>query len=123
MYDPVEQPSFCAEPTIGDLCAVLKHELGLSGNIPEVVSSSCRALGVEETGSLVSRAKKCREVLAGGDGDVAAGNVVVAHGTTLTGSVVEAAPTVVDVVAPAIAATIVDVVAPPVVGVMAPPAA
>ena len=122
MYDPVEQQTF-AEPTIGDHCAALKHELGLSGNIPEVVSGACRALGVEETGSLVSRAKKCREVLAGGNGDVAAGNVVVAHGTTLTVVDVVAAPTVVDVVAPAIAATVVDVVAPPVVGVVAPPAA
>ena len=63
-----------AEPTLAETCAVLKRELELSGNVTEVVSSACRVLGVDDTGTLVARAKKCREVLgAGTGGEIAAG--------------------------------------------------
>ena len=117
MYDPVEQQAFCAEPTIGDHCAALKHELGLSGNIPEVVSGACRALGVDDTGTLVARAAKCREVLGlGTGGDVAAGAaragtvVEAAPAGTFVGA--EAGPTIVGVAAPAVAGTVIGFVAP-----------
>ena len=104
-----------AEPTLAETCAVLKRELGLSGSITEVISGACRALGVDDTGTLVARAAKCREVLGvGTGGDVAAG-------AALAGTVVEAAPagtfvgaeagpTIVGVAAPA--GTVIGFVAP-----------
>ena len=85
MYEPVE-PTSAAEPTLVETCAVLKRELGLSGNVAEVISGACRALGVDDTGTLVARAKKCRDVLGEGTGgDVAAG-------AALAGTVVKVAP-------------------------------
>ena len=111
-YEPVAP---VAEPTLAETCAVLKRELGLSGSITEVISGACRALGVDDTGTLVARAAKCREVLGvGTGGDVAAG-------AALAGTVVEAAPagtfvgaeagpTIVGVAAPA--GTVIGFVAP-----------
>ena len=111
-YEPVAP---AAEPTLAETCAVLKRELGLSGSITEVISGACRALGVDDTGTLVARAAKCREVLGvGTGGDVAAG-------AALAGTVVEAAPagtfvgaeagpTIVGVAAPA--GTVIGFVAP-----------
>ena len=65
------------EPTLVETCEVLKRELELSGNVTEVVSSACRVLGVDDTGTLVARAKKCREVLgAGTGGEIAAGHTL-----------------------------------------------
>jgi hypothetical protein len=75
-----------AEPTLAETCAVLKRELELSGNVTEVVSSACRVLGVDDTGTLVARAKKCREVLgAGTGGEIAAGAALA--GTVIEGTV------------------------------------
>ena len=54
------------EPTLKEHCVFLKEQLGLEGRIPEVISGACRALGVEETGTLVDRARRCRAVVDGG---------------------------------------------------------
>ena len=43
----------------------LKEELGLHGNILEVINSACEQLGVNDTGFLPTRAEKCLEVLFG----------------------------------------------------------
>ena len=117
MKAPMYETVPAAEPTLAETCAVLKRELGLSGSITEVISGACRALGVDDTGTIVARAKKCREVLGlGTGGDVAAG-------AALAGTVVEAAPagtfvgaeagpTIVGVAAPAVAGTVIGFVAP-----------
>ena len=54
------------EPTLKEHCVFLKEQLGLEGRIPEVISGACRALGVDETGTLVDRARRCRAVVDGG---------------------------------------------------------
>ena len=117
MKAPMYETVPAAEPTLAETCAVLKRELGLSGSITEVISGACRALGVDDTGTIVARAAKCREVLGlGTGGDVAAG-------AALAGTVVEAAPagtfvgaeagpTIVGVAAPAVAGTVIGFVAP-----------
>ena len=75
------------EPTLMETFEVLKRELELSGNVTEVVSSACRVLGVDDTGTLVARAKKCRELLGEGTGgEIAAGAALA--GTVIEGTVV-----------------------------------
>ena len=51
-----------------------------------MISGACRVLGVDDTGTIVARAKRCREVLGEGTGgDVAAG-------AALAGTVAKVAP-------------------------------
>ena len=55
------------EPTLTEQCAFLKEQLGLEGSIPVVIiAGACRALGVDEAGSLVERARRCRAAVGGG---------------------------------------------------------
>lgn len=87
MKAPMYETVPAAEPTLAETCAVLKRELELSGNVTEVVSSACRVLGVDDTGTLVARAKKCRELLGEGTGgEIAAGAALA--GTVIEGTVV-----------------------------------
>ena len=54
------------EPTLTERCAFLKEQLGLEGSIPAVIAGACRALGLDEAGTLVERARRCRAAVGGG---------------------------------------------------------